>query len=151
MATDHHVQEESEHGPEARSTPLRRGDSGAEVWARYAGTEGLAAARGYLEQLDPELHRYINDFVFGDVYADDVLDARTRALCTVAMLTALDRPRQLGTWIRHARYAGATEEELRALLRQSAVYAGFPAAWNAFETMRRALEDFQTPSDGATR
>ena len=36
--------------------------------------------------LDPELHRYIIDFVYGEVYAGDVLDAKTRALCTVAML-----------------------------------------------------------------
>jgi len=36
-----------------------------------------------------------------------------------------------------ARYVS---EELRAVLRQSAVYAGFPSAWNALATMTAALE-----------
>ena len=32
--------------------------------------------------------------------------------------------------------------EIREVLRQVAVYAGFPSAWNALDTMRTALEGF---------
>jgi 4-carboxymuconolactone decarboxylase len=124
-------------------------EEGTEVWARYAGAENLESAQQYLEALDPELHRYIRDFVFGDVYADDTLDPKTRALITVAMLTALDQPLQLAAWTRHARNAGASEEELRALFRQAAVYAGFPRAWNGIATMKRALADFEPSAPGA--
>lgn len=48
---------------------------------------------------------------------------------------------QLGVYVRSAVRQGATEEELREVLRQVAVYAGFPNAWNALATMRRALAD----------
>jgi alkylhydroperoxidase/carboxymuconolactone decarboxylase family protein YurZ len=44
--------------------------------------------------------------------------------------------------VRAARRQGASEEEVREVLRQVAVYAGFPAAWNALATMRAALTDF---------
>jgi 4-carboxymuconolactone decarboxylase len=104
------------------------------------GPENVDAGRGYLEQLDPELHRYIIDFVYGEVYAGDALDPKTRALCTVAMLAALDQQLQLGVYVRAAQRQGATEEEIREVLRQVAVYAGFPSAWNALATMRKALE-----------
>jgi 4-carboxymuconolactone decarboxylase len=108
--------------------------------SRFLGSENVEPARDYLEQLDPELHRYILDFVYGEIYAGDVLDAKTRALCTVAMLGCLGEQLQLGVYVRAARRQGASEEEIREVLRQVAVYAGFPDAWNALATMKRALE-----------
>jgi 4-carboxymuconolactone decarboxylase len=115
-------------------------EPGAKVMARFVGPENVDRGREYLESLDAEFHRYIMDFVYGEIYAGDVLDAKTRALCTVAMLAALDQQLQLGVYVRAARRQGASEEEIREVLRQVAVYAGFPSAWNALATMRRALE-----------
>jgi 4-carboxymuconolactone decarboxylase len=115
-------------------------EPGAEVMARFVGPENVDRGREYLERLDPELHRYIMDFVYGEVYSGDVLDPKTRALCTVAMLAAGDQQLQLGVYVRAARRQGASEEEIREVLRQVAVYAGFPSAWNALATMKAALE-----------
>jgi alkylhydroperoxidase/carboxymuconolactone decarboxylase family protein YurZ len=117
-------------------------EAGLEVMARFLGAEHVAGSRAYLEQLDRELHRYIIEFVYGEVYAGDVLDPKTRALCTVAMLACLGQPLQLGVYVRSARRQGASEEEIREVLRQVAVYAGFPSAWNALATTKQALEDF---------
>jgi 4-carboxymuconolactone decarboxylase len=115
-------------------------EPGADVMARFVGPENVDSGRQYLEALDPELHRYIMDFVYGEVYAGDVLDAKTRALCTVAMLATLGQQLQLGVYVRAAHRQGASEEEIREVLRQVAVYAGFPNAWNALATMKQALE-----------
>jgi 4-carboxymuconolactone decarboxylase len=122
------------------------GEPGTNVAGRFLGPENVERARDYLEQLDPELHRYVMDFVYGEVYAGDVLDPKTRALCTVAMLGCLGEQLQLGVYVRVARRQGASEEEIREVLRQVAVYAGFPAAWNALATMIRALEGPQAPT-----
>jgi 4-carboxymuconolactone decarboxylase len=115
---------------------------GLEAMARFLGAENVDDSRAYLEQLDGVLHRYIVEFVYGEVYAGDVLDPKTRTLCTVAMLACLGQPLQLGVYVRSARRQGASEEEIREVLRQVAVYAGFPSAWNALATTKRALEDF---------
>jgi 4-carboxymuconolactone decarboxylase len=117
-------------------------EPGTDVMARFLGSENVESSRQYLEELDPELHRYIMDFVYGEVYAGDVLDPKTRALCTVAMLASLGQQLQLGVYVRASRRQGATEEEIREVLRQVAVYAGFPSAWNALSTMKRSLEGF---------
>ena len=119
-------------------------ENGADVMARFVGPENVQSGREYLEQLDPELHRYIIEFVYGEVYAGDTLDPKTRALCTVAMLASLGQQLQLGVYVRSARRQGATEEEIREVLRQVAVYAGFPTAWNALATMKAALGDAAT-------
>jgi len=110
--------------------------------ARFVGPENVERGREYLESLDPDLHRYILDFVYGEVYAGDTLDPKTRALCTVAMLASLDQQLQLGVYVRASRRQGASEEEIREVLRQVAVYAGFPSAWNALATMTKALEGY---------
>jgi len=123
-------------------------EPGTDVAGRFLGPENVQQARDYLEQLDPELHRYIMDFVYGEVYAGDVLDSKTRALCTVAMLGCLGEQLQLGVYVRVARRQGASEEEIREVLRQVAVYAGFPTAWNALATMIRALDGHEQPSSG---
>lgn len=115
-------------------------EPGPEVMARFVGAENVERSREYLEELDPELHRYILEFVYGEVYSGDVLDSKTRALCTVAMLACLDQQLQLGVYVRAARRQGAAEEEIREVLRQVAVYAGFPSAWNALATMKTSLE-----------
>ena len=120
-------------------------DPGTAVMGRFLGSENVGPARDYLEQLDPELHRYITDFVYAEVYAGGVLDPKTRALCTVAMLGCLGQQLQLGVYVRAARRQGASEEEIREVLRQVAVYAGFPNAWNALATAKRALEDLTEP------
>ena len=115
-------------------------EPGVDVMARFVGPENVGRGREYLEALDPDFHRYIMDFVYGEVYAGDVLDPKTRALCTVAMLATLGQQLQLGVYVRAARRQGASEEEIREVLRQVAVYAGFPSAWNALATMKQALE-----------
>jgi 4-carboxymuconolactone decarboxylase len=117
-------------------------EPGTEVMGRFVGTENVDRGRDYLERLDPELHRYIVDFVYGEVYAGEVLDPKTRALCTVSMLAALDQQLQLGVYVQAALRQGAIEEEVREVLRQVAVYAGFPSSWNALATMKAALERF---------
>ena len=124
-------------------------EPGPDVMARFVGPENVDRGREYLEALDPEFHRYIMEFVYGEIYAGDVLDTKTRALCTVAMLATLDQQLQLGVYVRAARRQGASEEEVREVLRQVAVYAGFPSAWNALATMKRALEGFEDGDAGA--
>ena len=109
---------------------------------RFLGADNVDGSRQYLEALDPELHRYIMDFVYGEVYSGNALDRKTRALCTVAMLASLGQQLQLGVYVRASRRQGASEEEIRELVRQVAVYAGFPSAWNALATMKQALEGF---------
>jgi alkylhydroperoxidase/carboxymuconolactone decarboxylase family protein YurZ len=51
-------------------------------------------------------------------------------------------------YVQSARRQGASEEEVREVLRQVAVYAGFPNAWNALATMKAALERFDEDEAG---
>ena len=68
-----------------------------------SGRRERRAQRGLPAELDGELHRYIVEFVYGEVYAGDVFDLKTRVLCTVAMLACLDQQLQLAIYLRSPR------------------------------------------------
>ena len=80
-------------------------------------------------------------FPFGELYTRDVLDLKTRELCTVAALTlqGFSLP-QLKVHIDAALRCGASREEVIEVITQMIAYAGFPAATNA---LRIAQEVFQ--------
>lgn len=100
-----------------------------------------AALEGRYDALVPGLSRSVVDFAWGQQYARDGLDTKTRWLATVAALTALGgqtRP-QLKVNIAAALRAGATEREIGEVIWQMALYGGFPAAING---LNAALEVF---------
>ena len=110
------------------------------VMGTFLGTENVETSREYLRSLDPDLEEHIIDFVYGRIYSGTGLDPKTRALVTVAMLGALDQQVQLSVYIRSALRLGATEEEVRDVLRQVAVYAGFPVSWNCLATAKKIFD-----------
>jgi 4-carboxymuconolactone decarboxylase len=111
-----------------------------EAMGRFLGAENVEVAREYLRSIDPDLERHIVDFVYGQVYSGAALDPKTRALITVAMLGTLDQQVQLSVYVQAALRLGADEEEIREVLRQVAVYAGFPTAWNGLTTASKVFE-----------
>jgi alkylhydroperoxidase/carboxymuconolactone decarboxylase family protein YurZ len=56
-----------------------------------------------------------------------------------------------GVYVQASRRQGASEQEIREVLRQVAVYAGFPHAWNALSTMKAALERFDEAEQESPR
>ena len=116
-------------------------ERGLRTMATFLGEENVEGSRAFLQGVDADLERHILDFVYGEVYSGEALDPKTRALCTVSMLAVLGEQLQLGVYVRSAHRQGATEDEIREVLRQVAVYAGFPAAWNALSTAGAALAD----------
>ena len=105
-----------------------------------------AALAGRYDDLVPGLSKSVVDFAWGQQYARDGLDIKTRWLATVAGLTVLGghtRP-QLKVNIAAALRAGATQREIGEVIWQMSLYGGFPAAINA---LNAALEVFEEHED----
>lgn len=84
-----------------------------------------------LENIAPDLGRYVIEFAFGDIYARPGLDLKARQIATVAALTALGTATpQLRVHIHGALNVGLTRTQVLEVIIQMAVYAGFPAALN---------------------
>ncbi|MFA5259963.1 MAG: carboxymuconolactone decarboxylase family protein [Candidatus Omnitrophota bacterium] len=90
-----------------------------------------------LEDIAPDMARWIIEFPFGEVYSRPGLDLKTRELLTIASLTTQGTaPRQLENHIQNALLVGCSREEIVEAILQMAVYAGFPKALNALFTAR---------------
>jgi 4-carboxymuconolactone decarboxylase len=95
-----------------------------------------------LQDIAPDLGRYIAEFAFGDIHCRPGLDLRSREIATVAALTALGTAGpQLRAHIRAALNVGCTEQEVIEILMHMALYAGFPAALNGIQAAREVFQE----------
>ncbi len=97
-------------------------------------------AMSNLDGFSRPLQDWLNEHAWGSTWCREGLDLKTRSLCTCAMLAALGRSNELKGHIRGAVNNGASLVEIREVLLHSAIYAGAPAAVEAFRAAREVLE-----------
>ena len=84
---------------------------------------------------------FITDGAWGDVWAREGLDRRTRSCVTLALLTALGHNEELAMHVRAALRNGVSAEEIGEVLLHTAVYAGVPASNGAYKIAQQVLKD----------
>jgi len=93
-------------------------------------------------EVAPDFARMVIEFAFGDIYAREGLDLRSRELIAIAVLAASGKAGpQLRVHVESASSAGITKAEVVEVLMQIALYAGFPAALNALADCHDLLTD----------
>lgn len=83
----------------------------------------------------------VNNFVFGEIWAREGIDRKTRSMITLGMLVALARPHEMRIHVKGAVANGVTKEEIQEILLQGMLYAGAPAAFEAFRTCAEVLQE----------
>jgi 3-oxoadipate enol-lactonase/4-carboxymuconolactone decarboxylase len=81
----------------------------------------------------------VTRYAWGEIWSRPALDRRTKSAVTLAMLVALGRTDELSFHVPAAVRNGLGPDEIREVLLQSAVYAGVPAAREAFLVAERVL------------
>ena len=94
------------------------------------------------------LQEFVNEHAWGGVWTRGVLERKTRSLITLAALTALKCPQELKGHVRGALNNGCTVEEIREALLHCAVYAGVPAAIDAFRAAQEVIDAWQAAEQG---
>lgn len=82
---------------------------------------------------------FITRYAWGEVWGDSTLPKKTRSLLTLAMMIALHREEEFKLHVRPALGNGVTVEELKAVIKQAAIYAGVPAGNAAMRWAREVL------------
>lgn len=95
-----------------------------------------------LQDICPDLGRFIIEFPFGDIYSRPALDLKSREIATVAALTAMGNCRpQLKVHLKAALNVGCTEDEIKEVILQMAGYSGFPSALNGMFAFKEVLNE----------
>ena len=84
---------------------------------------------------------FITRYAWGEIWTRPGLDRRMRSAVTLTALVALGHENELAIHIRGARRNGLSDDEIKEILLQCAIYCGVPAANSAFAIARRVLEE----------
>jgi len=109
--------------------------------AQVMGADFVERAMSSADAFSRPLQEWLNEHAWGTTWLRDGLDLKTRSLCTCAMLASLGRSTELRGHIRGAINNGATATEIRGVLLHSAIYAGAPAAVEAFRNAGEVLQE----------
>jgi 4-carboxymuconolactone decarboxylase len=116
-------------------------ERGMAVRREVLGDEHVDRAVANTTPFTAPFQEFITKTAWGEVWARDGLDRRSRSMMTLAVLTALGRHEELAMHVRVARRIGLSEAEIGEVLLHTAVYAGVPAANAAFAIAQRVLDE----------
>lgn len=117
--------------------------SGLQVRREVMGDAFVDRAMNNAPEFSQPLQDFVNEHAWGGVWNREGLDRKIRSLITLSALTALKCPQELKGHVRGALNNGCTVAEIRETLLHCAVYAGVPAAIDAFRAAQEVIDDFQ--------
>ncbi|GGZ38721.1 3-oxoadipate enol-lactonase [Streptomyces poonensis] len=132
--------------PEAVLTALRTHFSGGalrgmEVRREVLGDAHVDRAQSRQTAFTARFQDFISRYAWGEIWTDPTLARRERSMITMTALVAHGHYDELAMHVRAARRNGLTPEEIGAVLLQTAVYCGVPAANSAFAVAQRVLAE----------
>ncbi|MFG2794570.1 3-oxoadipate enol-lactonase [Streptomyces sp. NPDC048419] len=132
--------------PEAVLTALRAhlgggAGRGMEVRREVLGDTHVDRAQARQTPFTARFQDFISRYAWGEIWTDPTLSRRERSMITLTALVAHGHYDELAMHVRAARRNGLTPEEIGAVLLQTAVYCGVPAANSAFAAAQRVLAE----------
>jgi 4-carboxymuconolactone decarboxylase len=102
---------------------------------------GPSLDRANEDDFTRKLQQFVTEFAWGTVWCSDGLDRKTRSTINIALLAAMGRSAELKLHTRGAIANGMTKDEIAEVFLQVAVYAGAPAAVEAFREAKTVFDD----------
>jgi 4-carboxymuconolactone decarboxylase len=116
-------------------------DRGMELRREVLGAEHVDDASAKTTEFTKDFQDLITRYAWGEIWARPGLDRRMRSAITLTALIARGHFEELAMHVRAARRNGLSDEEIKEVLLQSAIYCGVPTANHAFAVASRVLEE----------
>ncbi|MGA8218746.1 MAG: 4-carboxymuconolactone decarboxylase [Solirubrobacterales bacterium] len=116
-------------------------DRGMEVRREVLGDEHVDSAIERTTEFTEDFQDLITRYAWGEIWTRPGLDRRTRSAITLTALVAGGHFEELAMHVRAARRNGLTDDEIKEVLLQSAIYCGVPAANRAFAVADEVLRE----------
>jgi 4-carboxymuconolactone decarboxylase len=114
-------------------------DRGMAMRRKVLGDEHVDRSMATVDDFSRPFHDLLTEFAWGAVWGDEALKPRDRSILNLGMIACLGRMHEFETHFRGALRNGLTHQELGAILRQIAIYCGFPAAVEAHRVAKQVL------------
>ena len=107
------------------------------------GAEYVDQAMKSADSFNKPFQELVSEYCWGVCWTDDKLTRRERSILNLGMIAALGKMHEFELHFRAALGNGLTEDELRSVLTQVAVYCGIPVGVDCFRSARRVLADIK--------
>lgn len=118
-------------------------DDGMRMRRQVLGDAHVDRSLSQVSEFARPIQELVTEYCWGEIWTREGLAPRERSLINLAMLTALNRPHELGVHVRGAVNNGVTEAEIQEVLLQTAIYVGVPAALESFRVAEGVLNDLR--------
>lgn len=119
----------------------KRYDAGLKARSEVLGAEYVDKAIKGANDFNREFQELVTEYCWGTCWGNDVLSKKERSMLNLGMLAALGRTHEFELHFRGAIRNGLTQEQLKEILTQIAVYCGIPAGVESFRIARRVLDE----------
>lgn len=119
-----------------------RYDKGLAIRKQVLGAGFVEKSLASADDFNGAMQDLSTEYCWGAVWGRDGLPLKTRSLLNIAMIAVLNRPHELKLHVKGARRNGATQDEIREVLMQVAIYAGVPAGMDGFRNAKEALAEY---------
>jgi 4-carboxymuconolactone decarboxylase len=116
-------------------------DKGMKLRREVLGDEHVDRSMATADGPGRALQDLLTQYAWGEVWSRPGLDRKARSMITLAMLAALNRPHELKLHVHAALRNGLASAEIGEIFLQAAVYAGGPAALDAFRVACEAFKE----------
>jgi 4-carboxymuconolactone decarboxylase len=124
-------------------------DKGLAIRKEVVGAEYVERALNAADDFNRPLQELVTQYCWGEVWGRPGVDRRMRSVLNIGMLVALNRPHELKIHLKAAFTNGITQDELRELLLQTAIYCGLPASLEAFRIAKEVIQETAKSTSGA--
>lgn len=118
-------------------------EQGLQIRKEVLGAAHVEKSMSNVSDFALPIQELVTEYCWGKVWSREGLERKTRSLVNLAMLTALNRNHELGVHVRGAVTNGATDDEIREVLLQTAIYVGVPAALESFRVAEKVLRELK--------
>ncbi len=116
-------------------------ERGLEIRKATLGTDYVDTSLKQADDFNRPFQELVTEYCWGTVWGREELPRKTRSMLNLAMLCALNRPHELKMHIKGAITNGVTQEEIREIFMQAAIYCGVPAGVDAFRVAREVFAE----------
>jgi len=108
-----------------------RYDAGMKVRRGVLGDAHVDRSLTKINDFNGDFQNFITRYAWGEIWTDTTLDRKTRSCMVLSTMIALNRIDEFKLHVKAAFNNGLNRADIRAVIKQSAIYCGVPAANSA--------------------
>jgi 4-carboxymuconolactone decarboxylase len=108
-----------------------RYDAGMTVRRSVLGDAHVDRSLAKITEFNGDFQNFITRYAWGEIWTDTTLDRKTRSCMVLSTMIALNRIDEFKLHVKAAFNNGLTKNDIRAVIKQAAVYCGVPAGNSA--------------------